>query len=363
MSNSKPLLTSEEIDALVEGVVTGEVDTSLIANDLEDAVVSYSLVAPDTISHNQLVALDLIHDRFTRQLRGSLLTLLRKTTKISILPYQATTFGEYIKTVPTPCNINIVRYPPLRGYGLATIEPTLIFGAVDSFFGGHGGGTHEMPQQRGFTPTEERIIQMLLDTIFIDLCEAWSPVYKLNVERMSQETNPAFAQVCDEKETVIVTAFEIDIGIGVRGKLTVMYPFSALKPIRLLLRGGLQSTEKDPKLAARWEKQMRSAVGAAEIEVVAELATMRVPALDLAMIRSGDTLWFSPPENVKILAQSTHLCDAEFGTANNNTAIRIQRMIPPPIVKGDDVDEERERTLSGNMPVGSSAKTAGVSPV
>jgi len=94
MSNSKPLLTSEEIDALVEGVVTGEVDTSLIANDLEDAVVSYSLVAPDTISHNQLVALDLIHDRFTRQLRGSLLTLLRKTTKISILPYQATTFGE-----------------------------------------------------------------------------------------------------------------------------------------------------------------------------------------------------------------------------------------------------------------------------
>lgn len=329
MSGQKPLLSSDEIDALVEGMQRGDVDTSADAAASSEAVQPYSLVATDTVSRGQLAALEMINDRFARQLRTSMLNLLRQGVKISVVPYNVTTFGEYIQSIPSPCNVNIVRFPPLRGYGLVTLEPSVVYGAVDSFFGGTGEGLANPPASRVFTPTEERIIQLLLDAVFEDLREAWQPVYPLNPEYVSREINPAFAQVGEERETVVVSRFELELGPAVRGQLTIMYPFSALKPIRLLLRGRLQSGERDEKLAARWSSQLKEAVEDAELELVVQLARLRVSALDLASIAPGDTLWFKPPEHVKVLVQANQLYEAEYGSVDNNTAIRITRVLDP----------------------------------
>lgn len=337
MSGQKQLLSSDEIDALVEGMQRGDVDTSAAEGDADAAVKPYSLVATDTVSRGQLAALEMINDRFARQLRTSMLNLLRQGVKISVVPYTVTTFGEYIQSVPSPCNVNIVRFPPLRGYGLVTLEPSVVYGAVDSFFGGSGEGLTNPPASRVFTPTEERIIQLLLDAIFADLKEAWQPVYSLNPEYVSREINPAFAQVGEERETVVVSRFELELGMGVRGQLTIMYPFSALKPIRLLLRGRLQSGERDEKLAARWSAQLKDAVEDAELELIVQLAQLRVSALDLASITPGDTLWFKPPEDVKVLVQANHLYNAEYGSVDNNMAVRITQVIDP-ITSDNDVD-------------------------
>jgi len=75
---------------------------------------------------------------------------------------------------------------------------------------------------------------------------------------------------------------------------------------------------------------LRDAVSDAELEMVAQLVTLRVSALDLAAIRPGDTLWFKPPPSVKVLVQASHVFDAEYGTADGNAAIRIERVLDPP---------------------------------
>jgi len=337
MSTSGQVLTREEVSALVEAMQSGDLDVSAAVSSAA-SVQAYSLVANDTISRGQLSALEMINDRLSRQLRGSLLTLLRQAVKVTVTPFDVMTFSAFMQTLPSPCNVNIVRFAPLRGYGLVTMDPSIVYGAVDSFFGGRGGGALELSPLRGFTATEERIIQLLLDSIFDNLREAWAPVYTISPEFVSREINPAFAQIGEDKETVAVCRFELELGPDVRGQLTVMYPFSALKPIRLLLRGRMQTGERDEKLAARWSDQLRDAVGDSELEVVAQLATLRVSALDLASIQPGDTLWFKLPASVKVLVQSTHLFDAEYGTADGNVAVRIERVIEPPVDNTDPSD-------------------------
>jgi len=337
MSTSGQVLTREEVSALVEAMQSGDLDVSAAVSSAA-SVQAYSLVANDTISRGQLSALEMINDRLSRQLRGSLLTLLRQAVKVTVTPFDVMTFSAFMQTLPSPCNVNIVRFAPLRGYGLVTMDPSIVYGAVDSFFGGRGGGALELSPLRGFTATEERIIQLLLDSIFDNLREAWAPVYTISPEFVSREINPAFAQIGEDKETVAVCRFELELGPDVRGQLTVMYPFSALKPIRLLLRGRMQTGERDEKLAARWSDQLRDAVGDSELEVVAQLATLRVSALDLASIQPGDTLWFKPPASVKVLIQSTHLFDAEYGTTDGNVAVRIERVIEPPVDNKDPSD-------------------------
>lgn len=323
-------MTPDEMTALVGAMQSGDVETSNMEVSSASPVQPYSLVASDTTSRSQLAALDMIDDRFSRQLRGSLLTLLRQAVKVTARPFEVMTFNAYMQGLPSPCNVNIVRYPPLRGYGLVTLEPAIVYGAVDSFFGGRGSGALELSPQRGFTQTEERIIQLLLESVFANLVEAWAPVYPLTPEYVSREINPSFAQIGEDRETVAVSRFDLELGSDIRGQLTIMYPFSALKPIRLLLRGRVQTGERDEKLAARWADQLRDAVEDAELEVIARLTTLRVPALDLASIKPGDTLWFKPPPSVKVLVQSTHLFDAEYGSTDSNAAIRIERVVEPP---------------------------------
>lgn len=367
-TQKQSLLSSEEVEALVEGMASGDVDTSPTPGPTPGSVQAYSLVSTDTTTRGQLAALEMVNDRLSRQLRGSLLNLLRQAVKVAVNPFEVTTFGSFIHSVPAPCNVNIVRYPPLRGYGLITIDPSIVYGAVDSFFGGRGDGGADLHPQRGFTPTEERIIQLLLEAVFNDLRDAWAPVYALTPEYVSREINPAFAQVGEERETVVVTRFDLELGAGVRGQISIMYPFSALKPIRLLLRGRVQSGERDEKLAHAWSVQLQDAVMDAELEMVAQLATVRVSALDLASIQAGDTLWFKPPEAVKVLVQSNHLFDAEYGTQNNNMAVRIDRVLDPivkraapePAIGSGDEDSDDE-TPSRRSSAGRTFKNAGVS--
>ncbi|MBM4214524.1 MAG: hypothetical protein FJ179_12570, partial [Gammaproteobacteria bacterium] len=150
MSKSGQVLTREEVAALVEAMQSGEMET-VAETPASSSVQPYSLVANDTTSRSQLAALEMINDRFSRQLRGSLLTLLRQAVKVSSTPFDVMTFNAYLQSLPSPCNVNIVRFLPLRGFGLVTLEPTVVYGAVDSFFGGRGGASLELSPQRGFT--------------------------------------------------------------------------------------------------------------------------------------------------------------------------------------------------------------------
>jgi len=79
MSNSGQVLTSDEVQALVDAMASGEVDVSPdTAASAAPAVQAYSLVSTDTTSRSQLAAIEMINDRFARQLRGGLLNLLRQ---------------------------------------------------------------------------------------------------------------------------------------------------------------------------------------------------------------------------------------------------------------------------------------------
>src|SRR3546814_21139096 len=94
-------------------------------------------------------------------------------------------FSEYTHSLFVPTSLNLIRVKPLRGTALCVFEPRLVFTVVDNFFGGDG----RLPTKiegREFTPTEMRVIQLLLRQVFADLQEAWSPVLGLAFDYLSR---------------------------------------------------------------------------------------------------------------------------------------------------------------------------------
>ena len=111
--------------------------------------------------------LEMVNERFARHMRISLFNMMRRTAEVSINGIQMIKFGEYVHTLFVPTSLNMVRFRPLKGTALITMEARLVFILVDNFFGGDG-RYHAKIEGREFTPTERRIIQMLLKLIFED---------------------------------------------------------------------------------------------------------------------------------------------------------------------------------------------------
>uniref|UniRef100_UPI0030CA3B77 flagellar motor switch protein FliM n=1 Tax=Pseudoalteromonas nigrifaciens TaxID=28109 RepID=UPI0030CA3B77 len=188
------LLSQDEIDALLHGVDDVDEEDIPEGEDGEGNTLQYDFSSQDRIVRGRMPTLEIVNERFARHMRISLFNMMRRTAEVSINGVQMIKFGEYVHTLFVPTSLNMVRFSPLKGTALITMEARLVFILVDNFFGGDG-RFHAKIEGREFTPTERRIVQLLLKIIFEDYKEAWAPVMDVEFEYLDSEVNPAMANI------------------------------------------------------------------------------------------------------------------------------------------------------------------------
>ncbi|MEL0068246.1 MAG: flagellar motor switch protein FliM, partial [Gammaproteobacteria bacterium] len=256
------LLSQDEIDALLHGVDDGDIDLE-DDNSASGDARSYDFSAQDRIVRGRMPTLEMVNERFARHMRISLFNMMRKSAEISVNGVQMIKFSEYVHSLFVPTSLNMVRIKPLRGTSLFTFEAKLVFTLVDNFFGGDG-RYHAKIEGREFTPTERRIVHLLLNQIFLDLAEAWAPVYKVNFEYLDSEVNPAMATIVSPSEVVVISSFTIELEGG-GGNFHVCMPYSMLEPIREKLDAGVQTDRDDVDF--RWLQSLRDEIMAVDVDL------------------------------------------------------------------------------------------------
>ena len=317
------LLSQDEIDALLHGVDSGEVETSG-EDAIESGVVrSYDFTSQDRIVRGRLPTLEMINERFARHFRTSLFGMLRRSADISVSGVQMVKFSEFVHSLFVPTSLNITRVSPLRGKSLFVLDPKLVSSVVDSFFGG-GGRAQSKVEGRDFTPTELRVVQMLLKMAFDDLKTAWKPVLDLEFEYLSSEVNPQFANIVSPSEVVVITTFNVDLESG-GGDFYICMPYSMLEPIRELLDTGTQSDrgERDE----RWELAMREEVMGASVEISSILGEATLPLRALAGLQVGDIIPLEIRDTVEVCAENLPIFRGTLGVHNNSYSIKISQWI------------------------------------
>uniref|UniRef100_UPI0025F02431 flagellar motor switch protein FliM n=1 Tax=Nevskia sp. TaxID=1929292 RepID=UPI0025F02431 len=270
------LLSQDEIDALLHGVDSGSVATEAPPAAPGEAR-NFNFATQDRIVRGRLPTLEMINERFARLFRIGLFNMLRRSPELSVVGIEMAKFSEYTHSLLVPTSLNLVRVKPLRGTALFIFEPRLVYSVVENFFGGDGKIATKI-EGREFTPTEMRVVQLLLRQAFNDLQEAWSPVMDLDFEYMNSEVNPHFANIVSPSEIVVVSRFRIELEGG-GGDLHITFPYSMIEPIRDQLDTGLQSdrVEKDE----RWTQSLREQLQDAEVEIGSQLATLNLSVREL----------------------------------------------------------------------------------
>ena len=322
--SASDLLSQDEIDALLHGVDSGDVETE--TDEAEPGVArGYDFASQDRIVRGRLPTLEMINERFARHFRTSLFNMLRRTADISVSGVQMLKFSEFIHSLFVPTSLSLIRVQPLRGRGLCVIDPKLVFSVVDNFFGGTG-RFHTKIEGRDFTPTEVRVIQMLLNLAFEDFHEAWKPVMDVKFSYEGHEVNPQFANIVSPSEVVVVTTFHIDLETG-GGDIYVCLPYSMLEPIRDLLDAGVQSDRSDHD--ERWTRAIREEMKQARVGLKSMLVEATISLRELNEMRPGDVIPIDIPNLVTLEAEDTPVFRGKFGTYNGSRAVKILQKIVP----------------------------------
>ena len=320
------LLSQDEIDALLHGVSSSDIDTDADEELAEGEAREYDFTTQDRIVRGRMPTLEMVNERYARLFRISLFNLLRRSAEISVGGVQMLKFSEYVHSLFVPTSLNMVRIKPLRGTALFVLDPKLVFMVVDNYFGGDG-SFHTKIEGREFTPTERRVIQIILDQVFVDLKEAWGPVMDLDFEFLNSEVNPQFANIVSPSEVVVVTTFHVEIEGG-GGDFHITMPYSMLEPMREILDAGVQSDRDDAD--GRWVFALREEVKSAEVHLTCTLAEVEMSLNEVMAMKPGDVIPVDMPELVTVCAEGVPVFRGAYGIANGNEAVKVVEQITLP---------------------------------
>ena len=317
-------LSQDEVDALLKGV-TGDNDTpdaSPATGDTASGLPTYRFGTDERIVRSRMHTLEVINERFARHLRGVLLTYMRRNADISVGAIQVQKYGDFVRNLPVPANINLIQMRPLRGTALFVLDPKLVFLVVDNLFGSDG-RYHVRVEGRDFTPTEQRIIKHLLNLTLDSYGIAWQPVYPLDFDYVRSEMHARLANIVAPNELVVNTTFHIEFG-AVGGSLNVCIPYSMIEPIKSLLTNPLQD---EVEVDRRWVKQLAQQVQSADVELQARFLTVQSSIGQVLKLQVGDVLPVDIPETILAQINGVPLMECSYGMSNGRYALRVQKMI------------------------------------
>jgi flagellar motor switch protein FliM len=319
---SESFLSQEEVDALLEGV-TGESQKTVEEAAEHGEVRTYNISSQERIVRGRMPTMEIVNERFTRNLRVGLFNFIRRSPEISVGPVTVQRYSAFLRELAVPTNFNIVAIRPLRGSGLIVCEPALVFGVIDTLYGGIGKFQTRI-EGRDFSATEQRVINRLVDVITAEYKKAWKGIYPLELDYQRSEMQPQFANIATPSEIVISTSFQLEIG-DITGAIHFCFPYSTLEPIRDVL---YSSTQGDSiEVDRRWVNLLTREIQAAEVTLVAELARADATIEQLLAMKKGDFIELDRQPKIQASVDGVPIFECQYGTHNSKYAIRIDKAL------------------------------------
>jgi flagellar motor switch protein FliM len=341
------VLTQSEVDALLNAVAEGSVDSNPAGGApsagapagggdptgggfgdgaLQDAEITpYDLTNQDRVIRGRMPTLDIIYERFIRLYRMSLSNSLRKIATISIISTDLLKFGEFVNTLPIPSCMCIMRFESLRGPALLVFESKLAYALVDSFFGGTD-RPYTKIEGKEFTRIELSIMRKVMDLAIHDLEEAWAPVHKTDISFIRTEVNPQFVGVVPPSDVIISTTFEVELE-NASGTIALVIPYATIEPIKNKLNASFQ-TESD-RADKEWTSKLEEHLRNAETNVLVNLGAAHITVGDLVNLNVGDVIPLQQDADgeLDVMVEGVPKFKCFFGISRGNRAVQVTRLV------------------------------------
>jgi flagellar motor switch protein FliM len=313
------ILSQDEIDALLRGIEGGEVETETA--EAPSGIRHYDFTSQEKIVRGKMPSLDIINERLARSFRISLASDIRKIVDVVNVNVNITKFYDFLRSVPFPSSLNIIRLEPLRGFSLVAFDAPMIFTLIEFYFGGTGKGYYK-PEGREFTPIEQRIIHKVVMMFLESMEEAWKPVFPIKPHYVRTEMNPQFVTIVTPVDVVIEIEFILEIETR-ECRIMVCIPYSSVEPIKDKLYSAFLADRDEMDM--KWIGRIKAQIKQAPILIEGVLGKVTIDFKTLLNLKTGDviTLQRRIDEDIDLLVEGIPKFKGKLGTFKGNYAIKI----------------------------------------
>lgn len=319
------VLSQSEIDALLAGIASGEVDANEIQETEEKKVKDYDFTRPAKFSKEHLRTLEMIFEHYGRLLSNNLPIYLRKNVTVEVNSSETLTFGEFSNSLANPSILGIVNFQPLTGTIIMDMQAGLGFAFIDRMLGGEGRPAEKI---RPFTDIEMPLIEKFVGLCLNLMPEPWENVLDLDPILDRVETNPQFAQVINPTDMVALITLNMSIG-EVEGFINFCLPFFTLEPIMDKLNTKFWFSSMETRNDEDYTGLVESMVRHVDVPVKAVLGNCKVYVWDFLQLQLGDIIRLdeSVESEMHVYVGNINKFTALPGTVKDKYAVRITSVL------------------------------------
>ncbi len=324
MAEPSRKLSTEEVNALMEGLRSGDLTTSTSVKDSSNIEYkAFNFGSDDLTLLGDYYALRLINERFARTVRSVFLPLLRVQPRISSFPPEVKSFEEYSSGLDAFMSMTNSRIDELRGSMLTVFPPNFVSLCTSSRYGGKLEVSDN--NRTEFTSTEDKIIEVINEGIAKVLETCWKDLTPITINFHSREQNPQFAAFVESSDLVIVCSFVMQLPKIDSLSFDVVYPLQTLKPVSSLLRSRVQSDVVESSLS--WRDKLEKAVLEVPLKVSSHLAQPTVSMSKLLRMKKGDIMNVNVDELVDFYVDGQNYFKAEMGEIKGNACVKLMKRL------------------------------------
>lgn len=210
---SQQVLSQQEIDALLDAMDNGEIDTEQMVEELDSPKVKpYDFRRPVRLSKEYLSTITMVFEDFSKIAVNLLSTQLRKPVDIKIAAIEQVSFDEFVHSVPSFTLMGIFQSKPLSGMQIIEINPQFSLQMVELLCGFGELSDEILPSDKdSFTDIERAILEDVTTSFLRSFETAWKEITELKVELEYTETNPQLLQTMSPNEPVLLVTFSVTL--------------------------------------------------------------------------------------------------------------------------------------------------------
>ncbi len=319
------VLSQEEIDKLLAGLNSGEIDAEDIKENGEKPIKDYDFARPSKFSKEHLRTLEIIFEHYGRLLSTNLPVYLRKNVQIEVMNSEAVTYQEFTNALSNPVLLGVVNFAPLQGNIIIEMATNLGYAIIDRMLGGKG---EAMEKPRDFSEIELLILERIM-VVCVDLLhEPWQNVVAIAPRLERMETNPQYAQIISPSEMIAIITISIKIG-DVEGLMNICLPYITLEDVIDKLNTKYWYANMQQYEEISYADVIEVMIRKAQIPIRAVLGETIISVSDFSTLQVGDIIRLdrNVEEDLDIYVGNIRKFSALPGTSGDNYAVRVTEVI------------------------------------
>lgn len=287
-----------------------------------DDVKSFAFGKGDTQAPVMLSGLDRLGEKLGRRLRAVMEPLVGSRPEIEPQPVSVIDFGEWSQGVASSASISVYRVLPLKGNMLLRLDAGMISTLVDCFYGGVGNRT--MPSRPEFTPTEDRLIARLSQSIVEQLAACWADVLPLDVTMTAREIGVGFASATPASDQMVVQRFTISLIRNEQWPIDIVFPLAALRAVEALT--GSKVHDEQITVDVAWQTQMQRQMAHIRLPTRTVLARPSLTLTELIQLQSGDVIPVHINRSLPLIVGDRIVAQGSIGEQDGRAAFMIEKL-------------------------------------